>query len=122
MKEILASYEAVIQNTKKALHLAGMPSRMIPLYVAHIPPFTDMLPTDVLQLYKQMREAVIRYLFSIGFSQREIVRRVGTGSYALINAILRERTASVPIGTIEEVMKNENKSSIIDESPSEEDD
>lgn len=84
VKSIMQTYVEVVNNTRRALIFAGVPERLTFFYIFIPPQFQTMLPEDVIDFYRDIQKAVIIYLSGMGFSQREIARRLRGGSYALV--------------------------------------
>lgn len=108
-KEILMAFRTSITNYQEALRLTGLPEPLIELYVTNIPDFSKLLPDDVLGVYKDIRVMVILYLDALGFSQREIGRRIVSPATS-VRDIIKQYKPSSNRATIDDVTnkKKEN--------------
>lgn len=88
IQEILKSYNRIVENTKEALVAAGVPRKEVYFYVFIPPDFDYLLPDDCLKFYKDIRSQIIIHFRKLGFSQREIARRIGGSSYDTVNKTL----------------------------------
>lgn len=90
VKEILNSHKEMTKNVCEALRQANVPEPLIASYTFNTPNIDKMLPEDVLRLFKDFKKIIILYLNKMGFSQREISRRIG-GNLVLVNQTIREK-------------------------------
>src|SRR3990167_3990471 len=103
--DIKESYAQMVTNVREALELAGVPRRMTYFYTYLPPKLEDMIPEDAVNFYHQTRDSIILYLHEIGFSQREIARRLGGAQYHIVNEVLKDNAPENKFATPEEVSK-----------------
>lgn len=84
IKQITDDFDEFYKNTREALELAGVPNDIIFPYLHKQENFKNLIPEDVVLFYKLMRSQIIVHLHSIGFTNREISRRLGGGSYHIV--------------------------------------
>lgn len=111
VKEILQAYREVIGKTEEALRLAGMPDNMIAVWTINFPTFNRVIPEDATKIYKNIRDSLIIYLDSLGFSIREITRRLGgSGTTSVFETLKQYKDPEEEIkkGMTEEVVKEED--------------
>ena len=88
INEIIKVYRDMIGKTEEALKLAGMPDNLIAVWTINFPTFNRLIPEDATKIYKNLHDGIILYLASVGFSYREIARRLGgSGSTAIFEVI-----------------------------------
>lgn len=90
IQEILDQYRYIVTNTHEALELAGVPKKLLYYYTFVWPDLNEVLPEDIVKFFDELRVQVIIYLRKMGFSQREIARRLKGGSYFIVNQVLQE--------------------------------
>lgn len=108
--QIIQAYREAVAKTEEALRLSGMPDNMIAIWTLNFPVFNRLIPEDAIKIYKNIHDGLIIYLDSIGFSYREISRRLGgSGTTAVFETLKRYREPEEKIkkGMVEEVMKEE---------------
>lgn len=104
-QEILNTYGDMISKVHQALRLAGMPDNQIIAEMINLPDLNTLLPEDVTRFYKEVRTSVILHFHSLGFSRREITRRLGGSSYAIVQQTIEsfEKGRQPKLATQEEV-------------------
>lgn len=111
IKEILDTYKETILKIEEALALAGVPSNLIPIYTIYFPQFQRMLPEDAIKIFKNLRELLIIYLRELGFTHREIARRIGGSGTTTVFEILKKYNmleSEIKLGSMEAVIKKED--------------
>lgn len=89
--EIKLAYIEALDTFRKAFKVAEVPDSLIEVYLTNLPSFDKMVPEDVVQIFQDMKTAVIVYLGGLGLSHREIERRLGGTSTFVVHKILKER-------------------------------
>ena len=95
IKKILQYYNAIVDNTREALLLSGVPNKLIFFYLFMPPKLEEMIPEDVVLFYREIRKNVVIYLRQSGFTQREISLRLGGSSYHIVSKILKEHEKEI---------------------------
>lgn len=106
VKEILETYNKMVQNTREALRLAEVPESQIVIYTINLPDLQRMIPEDIVRLYNDVKKLTTISLHELGFSQRETSRRLGGPSnYPYVNKTILEYQSQNKVNkaTIEEV-------------------
>lgn len=103
VEQVMESFEDVRSKTHEALVLAGVPMHLVYLYTFGMPSEGNLIPEDIVNLYRNVRKDIILYLHRLGFTQREIARRLGGGCYHIVVEALKEEAGK--LGSAEEVTK-----------------
>jgi len=103
LKEILQEYKKSIKNFREALRLAGMPETLILFNTLNLPDLSRMMPDDVVKFYQEVKTMIILYLDDLGFSRREIARRIGGDSMMVVNNIIKKYKPKSDVVSPEEV-------------------
>ena len=109
IESLLTSYQIAVAEIRQALRQAGLSEREVLQKTITIPNFNDLLPEDVLYLYKEIKVLVILYLRrSLKLSIREIVKRLGGASSATVHKILGVYSSPEQVNraTLDEVMED----------------
>ena len=85
VKEVLDIQKQVNENTKEALRQLGLTENLVELHSAIMPNFNKLLPEEILQIFKSLKEYTILYFHNLGLSQREITKRIGGLSLKVVN-------------------------------------
>lgn len=106
-EEILETYRQMVSKVHQALKLTDMPDNMIIAEIINLPDLTMLIPEDVMRFYKEVRTTVILHFHNMGFSRREITRRLGGSSYAIVQQTIEsyEKGRQPKLATQEEVEK-----------------
>ena len=104
-QEIIRTYREMVLKVQEALRVAEMPDNLIIAETINIPDLHMLIPEDVMRFYKEVRTAVILHLHQLGFSLREITRRLGGNSYAIVQQVIEsyEKGKQPKLATQEEV-------------------
>lgn len=97
-------YQNIVRNTREAFILAGIPKGLVFFEMFFPPDFEYMVPEDVVNFYKETRKAVILHLRKLGFTQREIARRLGGGSYHIVHQVLKDQEEKIDGTPIQDVL------------------
>ena len=89
-RQILQEYKKSIINFREALRLAGMSETLILFNTLNLPDLSRMMPDDVVRFYQEVKTMIVLYLDDLGFSRREIARRIGGDSMMVVNTILKK--------------------------------
>jgi len=106
-RKILQEYKKSVVNFREALRLAGMPETLILFNTLNLPDLSMMMPDDVVKFYQEVKTMIILYLDDLGFSRREIARRIGGDSMMVVNNILKKYKPKSNIVSSEEVTSSE---------------
>lgn len=106
VEELLISYKIAVTEIRRALKEAGLSERQTDWILINLPDFTKMLPEDVLDFLKELRVKVILYLSKLGFSTREIEKRLKGDSYGSVQNVIEAERKEGKKATLEEVSKN----------------
>lgn len=107
LKQILQEYKKSITNFREALRLAGMPETLILFNTLNLPDLSRMMPDDVVKFYQEIKVMIILYLDGLGFSRREITRRIGGHSTMIVNDILNKYKPKSDVVDPKEVTSSE---------------
>lgn len=105
-QDILKSFHTSVENYREALRLSGVSEASAQYLTAPLPNFNRMLPTDIKSYFQMVKEAVILHFSEIGFSHREISRRIGGSSTPAISEIIARHNPPSTTASIEEVKNN----------------
>jgi hypothetical protein len=112
IKQIINAYRVAIKNTEEALRLSDMPDNMIALYTINFPSFNQLIPEDAINIYKNIRDGIIIYLYNLGFNYREIANRLGGSTKTTVFETIKrykEPKEEIKKGMIEEVVKSDEE-------------
>lgn len=90
IKTVLENYREMVVNIREALRLAGLPEAMIIRETINLPDLEKLLPEDVVKFYEEVKVMTILFLNNLGFSTREISKRIGGSSKDIVSKILND--------------------------------
>ena len=87
---VLNVQQQVQVNTKEALSELGYSRSEIEIKTFIPPDYYSMLPEDVMRIYRDAKKSSVLALHQLGFSEREIERRLGGNSRKIIHLMIQD--------------------------------
>ena len=115
LQEIYRLYEECVKKAELAFGEAGVYKFQIPLYTMRLPLFKNLIEEDAQGVYDLVRDSFIFYLAELGYSQKQIIIRMGGNNRKLVRRVLKEAEEEyqkkIKLGDMEEVLKGKEDES-----------